>query len=50
MAVLLCCVVALDAAVAYFAAHLRIWCAMIPAIIPLMTPAVLFTFQRRAEG
>jgi len=50
MAVLLSCVVALDAAVACFAAHPRVWCAIIPALIPILTPAVIFTPRRGVEG
>jgi hypothetical protein len=44
MAVLLCCVVALDAAVGWFAPHPRVWCAIIPGLIPLMTPLAIFKF------
>jgi hypothetical protein len=43
MAVLLCFVVALDAAAALLAAKPLLWCALIPALIPLLTPAVIFS-------
>ena len=42
MMVLLCVVVAIDAAVALLAPHPAIWCAMIPALIPLLTPVAIF--------
>jgi hypothetical protein len=43
MAILLGFVGVLDCSVAYLVPHPAIWCAVIPAIIPLMIPAVLFT-------
>ena len=42
MAFLMCSVVALDAAAAFLIAKPRLWCAIIPALIPLFTPAVIF--------
>ncbi len=44
MALLLICVVALDAAVAWFVPHPFRWCATIPSLIPLLTPLVIFRF------
>lgn len=43
MAILLFVVVALDAAAALFIAKPLLWCAIIPALIPVLTPAVIFT-------
>jgi len=43
MAILLGFVGVLDCAVAYLVPHPRVWCAVIPAVIPLMIPAVLLT-------
>jgi hypothetical protein len=47
MAVLLCVVAALDAAAAWFIAKPVLWCAMIPALIPLLTPAVILAPSRQ---
>jgi hypothetical protein len=44
MAVLLVVVVALDAAAAVFIAKPAVWCARIPALIPLLTPLVIFPY------
>ncbi len=43
MAILLCMVSALDVAAAMLTAKPRLWCAIIPALIPIFTPAVIFT-------
>jgi len=43
MAILLCSVAALDVAAALFAAKPQLWCAVIPAFIPLLTPAVILS-------
>jgi len=50
MAALLCCVCAVDGVVAWFAPHPAVWCAVIPAIIPLMLPAVLFNPSALQQG
>jgi hypothetical protein len=39
MAVLLCVVVAIDAAAALFIAKPQVWCLLIPTLIPIFTPA-----------
>lgn len=49
MAVLLCTVVAIDAVVALLAPHPAVWCAMIPGLITLLTPAAIF-FPRRKRA
>jgi hypothetical protein len=50
MAILLCSVAAIDAVVALLLQHPRLWCALIPALIPLLTPAVLFIpYKKRAN-
>jgi hypothetical protein len=46
MAVLIGVVVALDAAAALLIARPLLWCARIPALIPLFTPWVIFTRSR----
>lgn len=46
MAILLCVVVALDVVAVFFTARPRLWCAIIPALIPLFTPAAIFSFRR----
>jgi hypothetical protein len=43
MAILLCVVVALDAAAALFIARPVLWCATIPALLPVLTPFVIFS-------
>jgi hypothetical protein len=43
MAILILVVVALDVAAAFLIAKPVLWCARIPALIPLFTPAVIFT-------
>ena len=45
MAVLLCGVAALDVAAASLIAKPQLWCAIIPALIPLFTPAAIFSFR-----
>jgi len=50
MAVLLTSVCALDALVAAFVPHPLHLCATIPGLIPLMTPAVLFTPAKLKRG
>jgi len=48
MAVVLCFVVALDVAAVFLTAKPQVWCAVIPALIPLLTPAVIFS--RRSQS
>lgn len=50
MAVLLICVVAVDAATALVLQHPAVWCAMIPALIPLLTPAAIFFPRAKAAS
>jgi hypothetical protein len=44
MGFLLVSVCALDAAVALLVPHPRFWCAIIPGLIPALTPALLLSF------
>jgi hypothetical protein len=48
MAVLLCLVVAIDVAAAFLTAKPQLWCAIIPVLIPIFTPATIFL--RSAES
>jgi len=48
MAVLLCAVAAIDVAAAFLTAKPQLWCALIPALIPIFTPAVIFS--RRVQS
>jgi hypothetical protein len=50
MAVLLCGVAALDVAAALLAAKPLLWCARIPALIPLLTPAVIFSYRAPSKN
>jgi hypothetical protein len=43
MAILLCVVVAMDAAAALLIAKPRFWCMVIPILIPIFIPVVLFS-------
>jgi hypothetical protein len=43
MAILITIVAGIDSAVGGFAPRPRMWCAIIPALIPLLTPAVIFS-------
>jgi hypothetical protein len=50
MAVLLCVVSALDVAAVFLTAKPQLWCALIPALIPLFTPAVIFSFRGQQKS
>ena len=43
MAILITVVGAIDAAAAFLIAKPQIWCAIIPSLIPLLTPLVIFS-------
>jgi hypothetical protein len=49
MGVLLCVVCALDVAAVFLTAKPRLWCALIPALIPILTPAVIFSPRVRSK-
>jgi hypothetical protein len=42
MAVLLCAVAAIDAAAALLIPKPQLWCAIIPALIPILTPVAIY--------
>jgi hypothetical protein len=48
MAILISLVVAIDAAAVFLTAKPQLWCALIPVLIPLFTPAVIFS--RRVQS
>jgi hypothetical protein len=50
MAILICLVLALDIAAVFLSAKPRVWCALIPALIPLFTPAMIFSFRAKAKN
>jgi hypothetical protein len=50
MAILLCSVVALDVAAALLTAKPQLWCAIIPAAIPILTPAVILSNVMRSKS
>ncbi len=50
MAILICMVVAIDGAAACLLARPAHWCAVIPALIPLFTPAVIFSFRSKTTN
>jgi hypothetical protein len=47
MAILIVLVAAVDVSAVFLAAKPLLWCARMPALIPLFTPAVIF--KRRAQ-
>ena len=49
MSVLILCVCALDTAAVFLPAKPRLWCAIIPVLIPLLTPAMIFPLFTRAK-
>jgi hypothetical protein len=50
MAILIFLVAALDVSAVFLAAKPQLWCARIPALIPLFTPAVIFTRRAQPKG
>jgi hypothetical protein len=46
MAILLVSVAALDVAAAFLIAKPQIWCAVIPALIPILTPVAILDFKQ----
>jgi hypothetical protein len=50
MAVLICLVCAVDVTAAFLTAKPQLWCALIPVLIPLFTPAVMFSRSVEARS
>jgi hypothetical protein len=50
MAILFCLVCALDIAAVFLTAKPRLWCALIPTLIPIFTPAVIFSHRANAKN
>jgi hypothetical protein len=50
MAILICLVGAIDVAAVFLTAKPRLWCALIPVLIPLLTPAVIFSYRAQPES
>jgi len=48
MAILLILVCAIDVVAAFLSAKPQLWCAIIPVLIPIFTPAAIFS--RRAQS
>jgi len=48
MGVLLCFVVAADVAAVFLTAKPQLWCALIPILIPVLTPVAIFS--RRVQS
>ena len=48
MAILICLVAAIDVAALFLVAKPQLWCALIPFLIPIFTPAVIFS--RRVQS
>jgi hypothetical protein len=49
MAILILLVVVIDGAAALIIAKPARWCAVIPGLIPLLTPATIFSYRARAK-
>jgi hypothetical protein len=50
MAILICFVSAIDIAAVFLAAKPQPWCALIPGLIPILTPAVIFSPRIRSNS
>jgi hypothetical protein len=50
MAIQIVLVGAIDIAVAFLAAKPLPWCAIIPGLIPIFTPAAIFSFRVQPKG
>jgi hypothetical protein len=50
MAILLCVVAAIDLAASLLAAKPQLWCAVIPALIHIFSPAVIFSRGDRSKS
>jgi hypothetical protein len=50
MAILLFVVCALDVAAVFLTARPQVWCAVIPALIPILTPAAIFSLRVQSKG
>jgi len=50
MAVLLCVVAAIDLAALFLTAKPQLWCAVIPAIIPIFTPVMIFSYREEPKS
>jgi hypothetical protein len=50
MAILLCVVGALDIAAVFLTSHPRLWSALIPALVPMLTPVVIFSRDSGAKS
>jgi len=49
MAILMCAVCVIDIAAVFLTAKPVLWCARIPGLIPLLTPAAIFSFRTQSE-
>jgi hypothetical protein len=50
MSILLCVVAALDVAAVFLSAKPQLWCAVIPALIPILTPVAMFARRAGARS
>ncbi len=50
MAILICLVVAIDVAAVFLTAMPRLWCGLIPGLIPILTPAVIFSYRAQPKS
>jgi hypothetical protein len=50
MAILICLVGAIDVAAVFLTAKPQLWCALIPVLIPLSTPALILPRRVQSES
>lgn len=49
MAILITCVCSLDIAAVFLISKPLLWCAMIPLLVPILTPAVIFPLFAKSK-
>ena len=49
MAILICVVVAIDGIAALLIAKPAHWCAVVPGLIPILTPAAIFSYRHKTN-
>lgn len=50
MAILICLVAAIDVATAFVIAKPRLWCVLIPVLIPIFTPVAIFSLRTQSKS
>jgi hypothetical protein len=50
MAILICLAGAIDVAAAFLTSKPQLWCALIPVLIPIFTPAAIFSHRIQSKS